>query len=181
MQRSIDGRRGFPNLVHRNNSITSEPDDAYNCIGWAADPMDNLRWWSPIQQPQPRVFWPEGVSRGRGIESFVDALKTVGYIECVKADIEDGFEKIAIFEKYGKFTHVARQLRNGKWTSKLGEDEDIQHNKLDSVGGGDYGKPVKFMRRPYGRNNTEDRGGDGDEKKRQIALHVFEKDCIWSP
>ena len=75
-------------------------------------------------------------------------MKTVGYEECANADLEDGFEKIAIFGKRGKFTHVARQRGDGMWTSKLGEGEDITHNRREDVGGGSYGTPIKFMCRP---------------------------------
>jgi hypothetical protein len=46
------------------------------------------------------------------------------------------------------YTHAARQLPNGKWTSKLGKGEDIEHDTPDDVSGGIYGEVVEIMRRP---------------------------------
>ena len=31
------------------------------------------------------------------------------------------------------YQHAARQLVSGKWTSKLGPDEDIEHESPDSI------------------------------------------------
>jgi len=46
------------------------------------------------------------------------------------------------------YTHAARQLPDGKWTSKLGQLEDITHGTTDVIEGGDYGEVVQFMKRP---------------------------------
>jgi hypothetical protein len=46
------------------------------------------------------------------------------------------------------YTHAARQLSGGKWTSKLGKAEDIEHDTPDVVSGGLYGEVVAIMRRP---------------------------------
>jgi hypothetical protein len=43
--------------------------------------------------------------------------------------------------------HVARQLRSGKWTSKLGDWEDIEHDDPYALECEDYGKIAKFMKR----------------------------------
>lgn len=48
----------------------------------------------------------------------------------------------------GTPTHAARQLENGKWTSKLGQLEDIEH-ELDGLVGDKYGIVVTILRRPY--------------------------------
>ena len=48
----------------------------------------------------------------------------------------------------GEFTHVALQLPTGRWTSKLGGLEDIEHDTLKALEGIDYGEPVRFMKRP---------------------------------
>lgn len=56
-------------------------------------------------------------------------------------------EKIAIFSIGREFTHVARQLADGRWTSKLGGIKDIAHT-LESLTGGDYGDVVGYMQRP---------------------------------
>ena len=45
----------------------------------------------------------------------------------------------------------ARQLLNGRWTSKLGDFEDIEHaapEELEGDGRYEYGQIVAFLRRP---------------------------------
>ncbi len=47
---------------------------------------------------------------------------------------------------------MARQLRDGTWTSKVGGEEDITHFTLDALESyghpfGEYGDPVLYMRR----------------------------------
>ena len=45
------------------------------------------------------------------------------------------------------YTHAARQLPNGKWTSKLGRDIDIEHDSVDDIAGSVYGEVLRLMRR----------------------------------
>ena len=59
-----------------------------------------------------------------------------------------GYEKIAIYAFVGQFTHAARQLDNGQWTSKLGFREVITHPTLAALSGGIYGNVHCIMRRP---------------------------------
>jgi hypothetical protein len=49
--------------------------------------------------------------------------------------------------KLGTPTHMARQLTSGRWTSKLGELEDIEHLTLEQLSGSDYGQAVQFLKR----------------------------------
>lgn len=66
---------------------------------------------------------------------FRDAFATLGYAVCTNGSVEDGIEKIAIFvDQKDVPTHTARQLRDGTWTSKLGQGIDITHDELDGVG-----------------------------------------------
>jgi hypothetical protein len=53
-------------------------------------------------------------------------------------------------DKDNCFTHVARQLYTGAWTSKIGEWEDIEHLTLEAVSGGLYGEPAIIMRKEEG-------------------------------
>jgi hypothetical protein len=62
--------------------------------------------------------------------------------------LDVGFEKVALFGYSLYYTHAARQLPNGKWTSKLGKAEDIEHDIPDDVAGGVYGGVVQIMKRP---------------------------------
>ena len=66
---------------------------------------------------------------------------------CTDGSQEAGIEKIAIFADGDEFTHAALQLETGKWTSKMGEGEDIEHDALENVAGPCYGKVTAFMKR----------------------------------
>jgi hypothetical protein len=46
----------------------------------------------------------------------------------------------------GEPTHAARQLPNGKWTSKLGRWQDIEH-ELDGLVGEMYGTVKQILKR----------------------------------
>ena len=67
---------------------------------------------------------------------------------CENSHIESGFEKVAVYvDAEGRPTHVARQLPNGLWTSKLGKSQDIEH-ELEGVTGSVYGSVAQFLKRP---------------------------------
>jgi hypothetical protein len=65
---------------------------------------------------------------------------------CAGADAEPGFDKVAIYTLGGVPTHAARQLPSGRWTSKLGLRQDIEH-ELHNLDGDEYGQAELFMRR----------------------------------
>ena len=70
-----------------------------------------------------------------------------GFSLCDDDGLDPGYEKIAIYALVGQFTHVARQLKDGRWTSKLGALEDITHPSLASLSEGIYGFVHCIMRR----------------------------------
>ena len=83
----------------------------------------------------------------------MQAYETRGFFVCETADVEDDLEKIAIYTTSdGKPQHVARQLLNGLWTSKLGRLEDIEH-QLSGLEGKLYGSPEVFMARSILKNS----------------------------
>jgi hypothetical protein len=109
-------------------------------VAWAAGNVE--RWW------QPGVYWPVKVSRDHhGIGALEEAFHGLGYEECPDARQEQGFEKIALYGSGLMYTHAARQLASGAWTSKLGKAEDIEHDSPDDVAAGVYGEVVGFMKR----------------------------------
>jgi hypothetical protein len=82
-----------------------------------------------------------------GIECLVEAFRTLGYEECEDGRLEEGHERIALYLSTFLYTHAARQLSNGQWTSKLGRLEDIEHDSPEDVAEGVYGDVQRFMRR----------------------------------
>ena len=135
----------FPRLRGSDFEITSPRDRRYNCVAWAAN--DTRRWWWPGESPFS--FWPAGVRRDESVATFIEAFATLGYIVSASGVHEASVEKVAIFtSSEGVPTHMARQLPNGTWTSKLGGLEDISHIDVNGVAGADYGDVVVFLERP---------------------------------
>jgi hypothetical protein len=115
----------------------------YNCIAWAAG--DEQAWWWP--DPGQNRYWPPGVARLETLAGFTDAFASLGYVVCLDEGWEPGFEKIALFaDGQGVPTHAARQVAAERWTSKLGELEDIEHS-LHDLEGAVYGSVVQIMKR----------------------------------
>jgi len=133
----------LPRLSHKNHWVRSAKDIRYNCIAWAVGEDD--RWWWPSEQAG--YFWPEAAPEEVTLDAFAAAFATIGYTACSTALVEKGFEKIALYATGNKPTHAARQLPNGRWVSKLGFEEDIEHT-LDAVNGPVYGSVVRFFKRP---------------------------------
>ena len=90
-------------------------------------------------------------SRGFGIGALVLAFQELDYEECTDGSLEPEFEKLALYGAGLMYTHAARQLADGKWTSKLGQLEDIVHDSPDDIAGSDYGEVVQFMKRKISR------------------------------
>ena len=119
----------FPRLTPENHRTTSPETTDYNCIAWAVQDMEH--WW------QPGVHWPTSAAAGEySIEVLQDAFGTIGFQPCTDGNPETGYEKVAIYGDEVYYTHAARQLRTGKWTSKLGAAEDIEHDAPEDVAGG---------------------------------------------
>ncbi|HJT77779.1 MAG TPA: hypothetical protein VJ739_11310 [Gemmataceae bacterium] len=131
----------FPRLTPSNHRVTSAANPAYNCVAWAAG--DTEHWW------QPGVFWPGEVGEDdQGPRALEQAFLSLGYEDCaLDPALEAGFEKVALYGAGLFYTHAARQLPSGKWTSKLGGAEDIEHDTPADVAGGVYGEVVQIMRR----------------------------------
>lgn len=57
------------------------------------------------------------------------------------------FEKVALYGNATFYSHAAKQTADGKWSSKLGKAEDIEHDTPDDVAGGIYGEVVEILKR----------------------------------
>ena len=142
----------FPNLAATGYILTSKPTAEYNCIAWAAG--DTQRWWWPSKDTD-LAYWPAGIPRERTLERFVQAYGTLGYLTCEQPDLEEGFEKVAIYvSDAGLPTHAARQLPTGIWASKLGELEDIEHETLSGVDCNTYGSTSTILKRSLTENHN---------------------------
>lgn len=134
-----------PALPKFHYELTSSETDAYNCIAWAVG--DITQWWWP--SPRYACYWPPGVPRDNTLGSVTRIFELHGYSICDHPMAESGFEKVALYEHpLFDVEHVARQLKCGHWPSKIGEWEDIKHESPSALDGDEYGKAVRFMKRP---------------------------------
>ena len=135
--------RAFPNLTPANHRIIGPASASYNCIAWSGH--DTTRWW----QPGSQYYWPLPTTEADcGVGDLVAAFASLGFVECENGQPEANFEKIAIYAiAQFEYTHAARQLPSGKWTSKLGHEELIEHDTPEDVAGGVYGTLFQFMKR----------------------------------
>ncbi len=138
----------FPHLSWDDAAPSSDATSAYNCFAWAAG--DTQRWWSH------RRYWPPEAPRAHTREAYQAAFEVLGYTPCGSGEFEEGYEKVAVFaDRLGRPQHAARQLADGRWTSKLGDDIDIIHSSLNDVAGGIYGEPVIFLRRAVQQDDPQ--------------------------
>lgn len=134
----------FPGLRSGEYRVVSPQTTNYNCIAWAAG--DTERWWWPTGP----YYWPTGAPRERTMASFIAAFEGLGYVSCPNGDPEPGMEKVALYASDAGPEHAARQLADGRWVSKLGRLEDIEHATVNGVEGAHYGRVVHYMRRARG-------------------------------
>ena len=143
----------FPNSKSGEIRITSDETPDYNCIAWALG-KDNNWWW-----PSVDAYWPGQVLDDTSPSNFIRTFESLGYSVCSDGSFETGAEKIAIYTRDGEATHAAKLLETGKWTSKLGTHEDIEHDSLECLQGAilkdcgygevitGYGNATVFMKR----------------------------------
>jgi hypothetical protein len=132
-------RTQFPHLTDTNHRITSPASPRYNCVAWAVG--DSEHWW------EPSSHWPIEGETNYDLAALRRALNAIGFLDCADGELEANIEKIALYGDGEFYTHVARQQSNGKWTSKLGSVEDIEHDAPENVAGGVYGQLTGFMMR----------------------------------
>jgi hypothetical protein len=135
----------FPGLAGTGSEVTSQATPIYNCIAWAAS--EDFRWWEP--DPFNIYYWPDHAPRDPNITSLLSAFAGLGYQPCHSDELEAGFEKVAIYQGANGFpSHMARQLLDGSWTSKLGQSVDISHDDVRDLEGATYGTLLLVLRRP---------------------------------
>lgn len=87
--------------------------------------------------------------RNDSIANIIDFLVLAGFSACENSVKLPGIEKIAIYTDGDTPLHLARQLSDGRWASKLGRIIDVIHTTPEAVGGGQYGNPTIFMARRW--------------------------------
>jgi len=140
----------FPNLKAGTFRDTSAPTDRYNCIAWAAGNDD--KWWEPADLPG--YYWPPDIAQEYAIERAVALFVRLGFVTCSGAERESDFEKVAIYSDGVEYTHAARQVASGQWTSKLGHHQDIEHASPECLVGHEFGQVACIMKRQRSHGET---------------------------
>jgi hypothetical protein len=143
-----------PNLEGKSFRVTSPTCRSYNCAAWAAG--EDWRKWDIAIGPDGQIlapyYWPEGVPVLTSTSALEAAYATRGYSRCDDGDLVVGEEKLAIYgDGNGDWKHVARQLPNGKWTSKMGDLADIEHDDPETVESSTFGRIEGYLSRKIPR------------------------------
>lgn len=132
----------FPKLENDPDFFVHSPcDTRYNCIAFAANRTDNF-WW-PAKSDG--CYWPLD-NFSTDFVNLVTVFEQIGYEICESWQFEKKFKKIALYaDSENQFTHASRQMRNGLWTSKLGQGFDVFHSTPFSIESDIYGNVQAIM------------------------------------
>ena len=119
----------FPNLAKENFAIVCPPCERYNCLAYAVG--DTGQPWSNV----PPDYWPPEVPRSPTVAGLERLFRWLGFKKCGGPRLETGYQKVALYGKQGEWTHAALQTPNGRWRSKLGKGELIEHETPNGVAG----------------------------------------------
>lgn len=134
----------YPHLKDRGIEVKSLPTLEYNCIAWSLAVSDKWLWPKTPDAPSKLVSrntsnngtsWSSPKKQDPTLEVFYDFYARKGFFPSKNGEdgrLEKGKTKIVLYvypSKNGEtwVDHASRQLPNGQWASKLGEDVDIIH------------------------------------------------------
>src|SRR3954453_2385567 len=117
-------QKDWPHLrLDINYRITSGQTSLSNFLAWSVGIENRYLWPDAGEQ----YGWPADIPREETIEAITTFLVKLGFDPCADGSLEYGYEKLVIYADRIGPTHVARQLPDGKWASKLGDLVDIHH------------------------------------------------------
>lgn len=153
----------FPHLgTDQHYELLSEQTPIYNCIAWAMGFND--RWVDTVQTPGH--WWPDGVQRNEDPQSLVDAFLAVGFEKSDNDHFEVDYDKVALFQKEGKWTHASRIESDDVEYSKFGGSFDGVHSH-NVFSGSIYGDEYAYLRRPIAK-----RGSEGEMPVGEVKINL---------
>lgn len=132
-------------------AVTAAPSTAYNCIAWALGQRNE--WWEPHSPGSIAVgqgYWPAGLPHNRDPQTLRVLFCQEGFADCENGNLDQNLVKVALYRipdgngSY-RWTHAARQLKTGLWTSKLGNSYAVIHRKPDDPDGDLYGSVYAYL------------------------------------
>ena len=61
--------------------------------------------------------------RSNSMEALKDVFVGLGFEQCIDSSLEDGHEKVALYEEHGTWKHAALQTTTGRWRIKMGQGQ----------------------------------------------------------
>ena len=136
----------FPQLRASDFRITSRRTPLYNCIAWAAGSNDD--WW----EYRRGYTWPNAPREASG--GCGAAFPGPRFCEKPRRGRVPASSEVAIYGDADGYTHAARQLPNGRWSSKIGRLQDIEHVTLANLTGTAYGVVAQVLRKAATRRRS---------------------------
>lgn len=130
---------------------TSAATIQYNCLAWAL----GITWgWFDPNRRTSGYYWPPGVEREWTLATIRKIFATHGYIEESDSQVEPGWDKVAFYVDDDDMPqHFAKQLDDGRWSSKLGDLIDVEHDNLECLVGPLYGHIGPILKRKKSEHN----------------------------
>lgn len=126
--------------------LTSDCTPLYNCIGFAMGMHDVcVALGNPANIPW--CWWPPTAHFDMKPKSLVEAFEYFGFTECIDGKVEVDYDKVALYEKNGEWTHAAIVETEDLYHSKMGIWWDIVHRSGDLFHDEGYGDIFTFMKR----------------------------------
>lgn len=125
--------------------VTSRLNENYNCIAWAMN-LDDV-WIGNPPRLYVKFWWPLREPICSDPDVLIRAFEEVGFQKCDDDSHEDGYDKVALYQKDGEWSHAARVLSSTEYHSKLGEHCDIHHGSDADFIKEQYGEKYAYMKR----------------------------------
>jgi len=109
----------------KNGKITSPMDEKYNCIAWAFGDTER-KWWPNFTGH----YWPSPKVTNHDLRDLQNYLLSQNWISETSSTTtkNEANEKLAIYAIGEQLKHVARHVGQNRWTSKLGDGHDVEHD-----------------------------------------------------
>lgn len=159
--------------------LKSDCDVLYNCIGFAMG-LNNVCVALGHPLGLDWCWWPPTAHYDENLNSLVEAFEYFGFSVCDNGHIEEGFDKVALYEKDGKWQHAAIIEDENLYHSKMGVWWDIVHRGGDLFHDEAYGDIYKYMKRPIAdRKITQEKRPDvGIMRTPHHLFAVMQKDGV---
>jgi hypothetical protein len=99
------------------------------------------------------VDWTAGARYRFGLEAPISAYEVIGYRLCPGGGPvpEEGYDKVALYAENSEWRRAAKLPEDGRWSSELGDLEDVSRDSPEDVCGKFHGELACFMLRAIRR------------------------------